>query len=74
MSATCQTCRYAEPLIGDDAEPYMRCRRFPAQLFMESPGDGPDGVMQGWPSVEADDWCGEWVLSALWQPDGEEPS
>lgn len=54
----CGTCRYLDPIVSyhDDETPESEgvpetiCRRFP-------PTDG-------WPTVLADDWCGEWRSSA----------
>lgn len=53
MPRNCGQCHFFEPIIvfehtAEDAQgdPTTICRRFP-------PTDG-------WPSVLADDWCGEW--------------
>lgn len=56
MSATCGTCRYFDPIIvhedeyDTDGAPETICRRFPP--------------VDGWSSVLADDWCGEWSETA----------
>jgi|688.fasta_scaffold94626_5 hypothetical protein len=44
----CSGCRYFFP----DQHDLGQCRRNPPQI-------GPRGGQ--WPTVAADDWCGEWV-------------
>lgn len=56
MTASCSSCRYAEPLVDVDV-PVTECRRYPPQMVMR---DGLT-VEQGWPTMQADgDWCGEY--------------
>jgi hypothetical protein len=45
----CSSCRYFFP----DQHDLGQCRRNPPQI-------GPRG--EQWPTVAADDWCGEWVV------------
>lgn len=66
MSAlSCGTCRHADVAVDGD-EMAMTCRRYPPQMVAVQVGDVDarwgDGA-QGWPSVEADDWCGEWSVT-----------
>lgn len=48
----CSTCNYSAPMIGDDGDPVLKCRRYPAALFV---WDGH--VTQAFP--DAVDPCGE---------------
>lgn len=55
---TCDGCMYAIPIIGialtGDAEPLMKCRRYPPQIYLDGDGD----TCQGFP--DADYRCGEY--------------
>lgn len=58
MDATnCTGCRYSQvDTAEDDGMPIWRCHRYPPQLV------GLDGeVLQSWPNVGPDDWCGEYM-------------
>lgn len=51
---SCRTCRWAEATVLEDG-PVIECRRFPPQLVVPEEGD----VLQAWPQVTDQDWCGE---------------
>lgn len=55
---SCLTCRYFRPSSAFDVAkwPVGNCHRQPPQL-------GPRG--EQWPSVDAADWCGEWVMQEV---------
>lgn len=52
---SCRTCRYADPTIGDDAVPYVACRRYPPLPIVV---DGEP--VEVFPTATEADWCGEW--------------
>jgi hypothetical protein len=53
---TCGTCRYSDPRIGDDGDPYLRCRRYPPVVTMLDATE-PLSVFS---QTDAAEWCGEW--------------
>ena len=55
---SCQVCRYFRPDLELAPSEGGRCHRQPPQL-------GPRG--EQWPSVDAADWCGEWVMGEVGQ-------
>jgi len=59
MPQTCANCRYSDPRIGDDGDPYLRCRRYPPVVTML---DGPEPVSV-FAQTSSDEWCGEWVTT-----------
>ena len=48
----CSNCRYFRADLDARRDGYSRCRRNPPQI-------APRG--EQWPTVEPDDWCGQWV-------------
>lgn len=64
--ASCIDCKFAEltmfPPCEHEAEGTLayECRRYPpVPLVLEPAGEGTGDVVQTWPTVQADDWCGE---------------
>lgn len=49
--STCRTCKFWEPLGGENGE----CRRFPPAVVVFD----TDVFAEG-PTVDAEYWCGEW--------------
>ena len=60
---TCQSCRHAELTMFDPCDHEevgvlaYECRRFPPTVFV---GDEETGAVQAWPTMQPEDWCGEW--------------
>lgn len=54
---SCSNCRFSDPRIGDDDEPYLACRRYPRQIVFDIVDGRP---ITAHPSVDSDDWCREW--------------
>lgn len=51
---TCQDCRHFAPLE-------QQCRRNPPQAAIVPSPNGQPVVVGMWPSVKAEQWCGEFV-------------
>jgi hypothetical protein len=63
----CASCAYSGDLTPDDAPAgtptFLVCRRFPpqgTQGFVIAP-NGSAATPGQFPSVDGDDWCGEWA-------------
>ena len=54
LNESCNNCEYWE----DD----LCCHRYPPLVVLRSPTMQTHITL--WPSVEADDWCGEWLLQS----------
>lgn len=57
---SCSTCTFMSIEVGDDAEPRMDCRRFPPIVT----DDDGEGLVNVWPQVRDEDWCGEWTSTS----------
>lgn len=49
--STCDTCRYSEIEGHPDGTVSFQCHRLPPHTIDN---------MHAWPTVNSDDWCGEW--------------
>ena len=56
---SCANCRYSDPRIDDDGEPFLRCRRYPPIVAMLD----EDEPMSVFSQTDADEWCGEWATT-----------
>lgn len=70
MNIECSSCRYAELTVFEpcahEAEGLVayECRRYPPQCSVVADvGDGDATGIQTWPTVHANDWCGEFQPS-----------
>jgi len=65
----CANCAYAKQLYamsGAALEHHFECRRMP-----KAPGL-PVPPYFTWPSVQGDDWCGEWALDEGWRRNADD--
>lgn len=51
----CENCKFWKETADDGST--GECQRYPPQLVTNSVGTVIDAA---WPTVDADDWCGEW--------------
>ena len=68
MTNTCETCRFAEPVILEQG-PVVRCHRNPPATLeeplpeietLEGEVVSTTITFDRYPIVRSDDWCGEW--------------
>jgi hypothetical protein len=69
MNQTCKNCGYVRLVkdwrdgIWGEHPKHLVCKRFPPTVAVDFSLElkYPDKRIAIWPSVDEDDWCGEWV-------------
>ena len=60
---SCGNCRYSDPRVSDDLEPYLRCRRHPPVMILDG-----RSVISSFAQTDAEEWCGEWSEEPPFNP------